>query len=120
MKSDRVYLQHMVEAVVLIEGYIVGKSFEDLPQEPLLQDGLVRQLTIVGEAARRLSPTLQEAHPEIPWSDIVGMRHILIHDYFDVDLQEVWKTVRSDLPVLKKQLEVLLQNTPEATDERGW
>jgi uncharacterized protein with HEPN domain len=103
MKDDLVYLRHILDAIALVERYVSDVSWEDFQESQLVQDGVVRQLGIIGEAARRVSTSVQQAHPEIPWSDMVGMRSILIHDYFEVDEREVWKTVQDDLPTLKER-----------------
>ena len=71
--------------------------------------GIVRQLQVVGEASRRVPVQFQATHPEVAWTDIIGMRHILVHDYLDVDLAEVWRTVRGDLPALKEQVLRILE-----------
>lgn len=71
--------------------------------------GLVKCLEIIGEAASRLSPALHERYPEIPWSQIIGMRNRLVHAYFDVDDQQIWKSLSEDLPVLIEQLEKILE-----------
>lgn len=65
-----------------------------------MQDAVVRQLIILGEAARRISQEMRDAHPEVPGGDIVGMRNRLIHEYFRVDLGKVWDTIKNDLPRL--------------------
>jgi len=103
MKDDLVHLRHILDAIALVEAYVRGVSWEDFQESQLVQDGVVRQLGIIGEAARRVSKSVQQTHPEIPWSDMVGMRNILIHDYFEVDEREVWKTVQDDLATLKER-----------------
>jgi uncharacterized protein with HEPN domain len=75
----------------------------------LIQDGVIRQLEIIGEASKRLSAEIKEKYLEIPWKDITGMRDKLIHDYFGVDLDAVWDTVEKDIPVLKNKLESLVK-----------
>ena len=108
MKRDEVYLRHMLDAVDRINGYVAGMVFSEFEADLMAQDAVIRQLSIIGEAARHVSATMQGDHPEIPWADIIGMRNILIHDYLEVDLQEVWKTVQDDLPIMRAQvLEVL-------------
>jgi uncharacterized protein with HEPN domain len=76
-------------------------------KDELLQSGILHQLIIIGEAVKRLSKKFREAHPNVPWKLIAGMRDRLTHGYFDVDLEEVWKTVETDLPELIKLLEPL-------------
>jgi uncharacterized protein with HEPN domain len=80
-----------------------------LDADELVQVWTVHHLQIIGEAARALSPAYRQAHPEVPWARIIAMRNILVHDYFAVDLEEVWSAVEQDLPVLKRQVMALLQ-----------
>jgi uncharacterized protein with HEPN domain len=78
---------------------------------PLLQDGTVRNMEVIGEAAIKLhkvAPDMATTHPDIPWRDMRTMRNKLIHDYFDVDLDIVWSTVQQDLPALSNQIRALL------------
>jgi len=72
------------------------------------QDAIIRQLTIVGEAAKRVSPEFKAEHWDIPWRKIAGFRDVVVHDYFHVDIKEVWRIVRGELPTLAKMLEPLL------------
>lgn len=76
----------------------------------LLQDGVIRQIEIVGEAARHVSKDIRKTYPEIPWQDIVGMRDKLIHGYFGVDIEKVYDTAREDLPVLHEQVKGILKD----------
>ena len=73
-----------------------------------MQSWIVRHLQIVGEVARALPESVRARAPEVPWAKIIGMRHILVHDYFGIDTDIVWDVVERDLPVLKQQLEDLL------------
>ena len=67
----------------------------------MIQDAVIRNFEIIGEATKKISKQFIQSHPEIPWQDMAGMRDKLIHDYLDVDLEVVWKTVEADLPLLK-------------------
>ncbi len=100
-KSDRPYLQHILNAIEQIEVYAQEVTYNDYIQSPLLQDGYIRQLAIIGEASNQLSNELKETSLDIPWTDIVAMRNKLVHEYFGVDLSTVWATVQNDLPNLK-------------------
>lgn len=104
MKSDRVLFQHILDAIAQIEQYLTNKSFDEFGESRLLQDGVIRELAIIGEAARRVSLSMKERYPDIPWADIIGMRNILIHEYFEVDIAEAWETTRVDLPALKERI----------------
>lgn len=109
MKSDQVYLRHILEAIEQIDIYVAGMSKDDFFSNRMAQDAVIRQLAIIGEAARLISDSLRQSCPGIPWANIVGMRNILIHDYMGVDIGEVWRTVEVDLPELRRQVESILQ-----------
>ncbi len=111
MRDDRERLADALEAITRIEKYAVqGRAaFE---RDELLQNWIVRHLQILGEACRGLSASIREEHPDIPWPNIIGMRHILVHDYFGIDVDVVWRAVEYDLPPLKRQLQALLSDRP--------
>lgn len=75
----------------------------------MIQDGVIRQLEIIGEATRQISPKTREDHGHIPWKDMAGMRDKLIHDYFGVDVEQVWFTVQNDIPFLQAETEIVLK-----------
>jgi len=91
-----------------IEEYLGGVTQEVFFTRKLLQDGVVRQLEIIGEAAKRLSPEIKSRAPHIPWKRVTGMRDKLIHDYMGVDLKAVWDTTQKNLPSLRKAAQDLL------------
>lgn len=105
VKDDSLYIRHILDSLRRIESYSKNLSHHKFISEPLFQDAMIRQLEIVGEATKRLSKEFIMIHPTIPWADISGMRNKLIHDYFGVDLEMVWKTVNEDVPELRKYLE---------------
>lgn len=108
MQDDRVRLQHMLDAVLEIIEFTQGKKRQDLDSDRKLKHALVRLLEIIGEVAGGMSQNLRDESPEIPWTEMIGMRNRLIHGYFDVDLDVVWQTVSEDIPSLKEYLEKLL------------
>lgn len=108
MKDDRIYLLHVRDAIQhILEYTATGK--ESFFADRKTQDAVVRNLEIIGEATKRLSNSLKDAHPDISWKPIAGMRDKLIHDYFGTNLQLVWDVVERDLPVLKLKVAQLLQ-----------
>lgn len=107
-RDDRVYLYHISEAVRRASAYIAGLDEAAFAASPLVQDGVIRQLEIIGEATRHISHAFRQAHPQLRWDDMAGMRDKLIHDYFGVDLGSVWLTATEDLPKLNAAIPALL------------
>ena len=98
MKDDSIYIDHILNSINRILDYISGKDQEAFEADLVTQDAVVRQLEVIGEATKRVSKELSSKNPDIPWSDMAGMRDVLIHDYIDVDLGVVWKTASEDIP----------------------
>ncbi len=107
-RDDRVYLYHIADAVARASSYIAGLDEVAFAASPLVQDGVIRQLEIIGEATRHISRTFRKAHPQLRWDEMAGMRDKLIHDYFGVDLGSVWLTAAEDLPTLRVAVQELL------------
>ena len=110
MKEDKPYLLHIKDAIEKIEKFMEGIDFKKFTENDMIQSAVIRQIEIIGEATNHLSSTFMEKHFEVPWTDIIGMRHKLIHDYFGVDLKKVWGTIKKDIPSLKKNIEDILEN----------
>ena len=111
MRNPRERLLDILEAIARIERYAaLGKA--RFLQDELVQVWIVHHLERIGEAAARLGREFHEAHPPIPWREMVAMRNLLVHEYFSVDLEEVWSTVVRDLPALKVQVQALLEVDP--------
>jgi uncharacterized protein with HEPN domain len=108
-KDDRVRLQHMLDAAREAIGFVQGRARTDLDSDRMLVLSLVKGIEIVGEAANQVSKATREQLPGIPWADIVGMRNRLIHAYFDINLEILWRTVQYDLPPLIAVLERVLK-----------
>ncbi len=107
-KDDIVYLRHIFDAILAIEEYVNGIDYDEFMGKRLIQDGVVRQIEIIGEAAKNLSERVKRKYPEVPWKDMAGMRDKLIHQYFGVDLDAVWDTAERDIPVLKSVIERII------------
>lgn len=108
-RRDSVFIAQMVEAAEDALEFTNGQSAESFANNRLVGYAVVRAVQLVGQAARGVSAELQAAHSEIPWREIIGMRNVVVHDYADVDLSLVWKTVREDLPGLVVRLSAILQ-----------
>lgn len=98
MWRDEAYLLDMLLAAQKVQRFIEDVTWDRFQQDDLLQSAVIHQVQIIGEAARRVSPEYKESHPEIPWARIVGMRHRLVHDYFQVDLERVWGVIKRGYP----------------------
>jgi uncharacterized protein with HEPN domain len=103
------YLRDILDAVSRATSFVSGMSFDAFAQDARTSFAVIRALEIIGEAARQIPPTLREAHPEVPWRAMTGIRDKLIHQYFGVDLEVIWRTVHDDLPPLVSALEPVLR-----------
>ena len=108
-KNPQTYLTHVLQSIQRIERYLQGVSKEEFLQSEGKQDQITRRLEIIGEAVRQIPGEFKQQYPDIPWRDIGDMRNILIHVYFEVDYEIVWRTVTELVPKLKKQIEELLK-----------
>ena len=101
----RLRVEDILDAIGRIERYVEGLTFEQFQSDEKTVDAVVRNLEVIGEAVRHLIATQESLPTGIPWTDIAGMRNILIHEYFGVDLNIIWHTIVEDLPVLRDQLD---------------
>lgn len=108
MRDDRERLLHILDAIERIERY-AARGRRVFEQDELIQNWMVRHLQVIGEAARAISPEFQRKHPELPWTKIIGTRHVLVHDYFGIELDIVWQVVEGDLPDLKRKILAILE-----------
>lgn len=107
MKDDRVYLSHIDEAIGRILDYTAAGR-ERFMQSSMVQDAVIRNFEVIGEATKSLSEAIRAQRPDIPWRRIAGLRDVLIHDYMGVDPAEVWRVVESHLPELRDAVQQLL------------
>ncbi len=103
--KDLARLKHMLDSTGAILTFAKGKRRTSLDRDRLLLSAVLRELEIIGEAANRITEKTKKRFPHLPWKELVSMRNRLIHAYFDVDHDIIWKTVREYLPSFQKQLE---------------
>ncbi len=100
----------ILECIQKIELYVGDMSKGDFRNNGAMQDAAVRRIEIIGEAAKNIAADFKKEHKEIPWKDICGMRDVLTHDYFGLNFEKVWKTIKEDLSPLKKQIKSILRD----------
>ena len=110
-KSDAIRLRHMLDAVEEAMGFAQGRTRQDLEHDRMLVLALMKDIEIIGEAAYQVTQETRQSLPEIPWEDIIGMRHQLVHAYFDINLDVLWATVQEDLPALLTILRKVLEES---------
>lgn len=108
---DRDRLEHILESINRILTFAQGKSKKDLEADSLIFFGIIKNIEIIGEATYKLTDTFKLQHPEVPWIAISKMRHVLVHDYYQIDSDQVWHVINTDLEPLKKQIESQIQST---------
>ncbi len=106
--GNKVRLYHIIDAINEIENYIQDTNIDNFVKNSMMFNATLRQLEIIGEASNRLSEDLLVENPEIPWARIIGLRNLVIHEYFGVDDFTIWNVVKINLPVLKDKISVLL------------
>lgn len=110
MKKDpEIFLKHILESVEIIEEHTKGITKEKFSKNVTVQDAVIRRIEIIGEAVKNLPPDFKKRRSEVEWREITGMRDKLIHEYFGVNLNVVWRTINKDIPQLKKQISELLE-----------
>ena len=110
MKKDvDVFLKHILDSIASIENYMKEKSEQDFTDALETQDAVMRRLAVIGEAAKNIPMSLREKHGNIDWKAIIGLKNVLVHEYFGVDVSVIWHIVKDDLPKLKLEIEKMLK-----------
>lgn len=110
MRNYKLYLDDILQAIKKIEKYTKGLTSRKLKGKDLIVDGVVRNLEIIGEAAKNIPPQIRQRYPDIEWKKIAGLRDILAHEYFGVDLDVIWDIIKNKLPDLKMRISRLLKS----------
>ena len=109
MKDSLVYLQHILDSIEKIEKYLKEASFDNFTQNEMMIGATVRELEIIGEAATKIDKVIKEKYKDVPWNEMIGMRHRLVHEYFGVDVGVVWETCQNNLPDLKEKISSIIE-----------
>ena len=110
MKKDvGVFLRHILDSISSIEDYMKEKSEQDFIEALETQDAVMRRLAVIGEAAKNIPMSLREKHGNIDWKAIIGLKNVLVHEYFGVDISVIWHIIKDDLPKLKLEIEKMLR-----------
>lgn len=106
MKRDlNLFIRDILESITAIEEFSKNINKKELISNRLKQSAIIREIEIIGEAAKNIPNSFREKYPNIQWHEIAGMRDVIIHGYFRVDLDAVWNVIKKDLPILKKQMQ---------------
>lgn len=108
MPRDPAYFLDILESAKMAVNYLLNVSLEEFLGNYLIQDAVIRRIEIIGEASARVSQESKKKYSHLPWKGMKGMRNLLIHEYDDINLDEVWNTVKNELPGLIKQIEELI------------
>jgi uncharacterized protein with HEPN domain len=108
-RDPRLYLDEILESINQIETYTADLTAEQFQSNLLIQDAVARRLEIIGEAVKHLPAEITDRHPDVPWKRVAGMRDVLIHGYFGVDMELTWTVVKSSLPDLRTSIGAIIE-----------
>lgn len=113
MRDQKLYIYDILKAIDLINSFVSEMDLEEFKDDLKTQSAVIRQFEVIGEAVKKLDKSLTMKHPEIDWSAVAGMRDLLIHQYFGVDLDLVWESIKEDLPAFKKTMKTIQKEVDE-------
>jgi len=109
IKDDLVYIDHIFDCIRKIKEFSSGLTFNEFKTNELVQDAIIRNIEIIGEASKKVSSDTKQTYYKIAWKEISGIRDKLIHDYMGIDVEVVWKTIKEDIPTLEKLIAEILK-----------
>jgi uncharacterized protein with HEPN domain len=108
------YVKDISESIEDAEEFVKGYEFEDFKKDKKTVYAVIRAIEVIGEAAKKIPKPIRDRYPDVPWKEMAGMRDKLIHEYFGVDIEVLWKTVQQDLPLLKSLISTVVKELEEA------
>jgi len=105
----KLFLEDILEGIDRITRYVSRFSFEKFAEDEKTIDAVIRNLEVIGEASKNIPDEIRNKYHEIPWKSIVGLRNVMVHEYFGLDLENIWKIIREDLPPLKGKIKEILE-----------
>lgn len=115
-RSDIDYLRDILDAIASTEEYLHDYDYDTFFSDNRTRDAVIRNLEIIGEAVKKLSPAIRSKYSEVPWRSVAGLRDVLIHDYFGVDYEDIWEIVSTDLKELKQQIQAVISQEASPND----
>lgn len=107
-KENKLYLEDIIDSIIAIKDYTKNLSYKNFASDRKTYSATIRELEIIGEAVSKLPSKIKDMYPDVEWRDIKDMRNLLIHEYFGVDLEIVWKVIKEDIPVLERIVQDIL------------
>jgi uncharacterized protein with HEPN domain len=107
-KTPRLYLEHIREAIAIVERRVAGRTLADLASDDVLRDAIERRIEVISEASRRLPETMKARHPEVPWHNVAGIGNVLRHEYYSINLDIIWRIATEDMRPLAAAVDSLL------------
>ena len=107
-ETDLLHLKHILDCILKVERFVTYRKKKSVDQE-LVESGIVRELQTISESTQKLSKSLKLTAPDVPWHSLSGFRNVLVHDYLGIDMEEIYKTIKADLPSLKKRVTKMIE-----------
>jgi len=117
-RDHLLFLEDILEAIAKIERYTQGLSFETFRENDMAVDAVIRNFEVIGEAVRHIPDNIKERYPDVEWKEAAGFRNILIYDYFGIDVEAVWDTMKNNIPTFKKHVIQPLTSEQKVAPER--
>ncbi len=112
-RTYRLFIEDILEAIEKIERYLEGLAYEAFVKNEMVVDAVIRNLEIIGEASRNIPEEVRDIYPDIPWKRMIGLRNIVVHEYFGVDLSIIWDIINRNLPETKPEITAMLNGLNE-------